>query len=377
MVSSIFRIFTLIIGLILTVVLLGPLAGCGGHSETGKEGQTNNIQKPIVKFAKFEKPNVSATGLNTPGELKAFIQFDDGEKLEMALDDQKASAAIEGMTKGDHKLSILFEFHSPEYGEITIASAVKQIEIHSGVNNISITKEDYEIAAFDNDNDGVSNLDELSNDRATNPNVANNYPPYFTSSESVSLPENSLAVMQVVAKDPNGHLFTYGISGGSDAELFSIDAESGELSFLTAPNFEAPLDSDGNNNYLVELEVLDEFGARATQTLSVDITDSDTESETQHISFAERVPSNMIVGELFTLNVNRFGEGAISFRSSDKSVVSINDEGLITAVTPGSANIEVSVESDGEYLAASTQFAIEVIRDPKTLSVIRSIILDD
>lgn len=375
--NSLSRILSSMCGLSSTLIFLCLLTGCGGHSESENPGITDNTLKPIVKFSHIEKPNVSASSLNSPGELKAFFQFDDHERQEMAVDNQKASLTIENLTTGDHTVSIFFEFHSPEYGEITIASAVKQIEIHPGENNISITAEDYEIASFDNDKDGISNLDELSNTRPTNPNIANNYPPNFVSSDSISLPENTLSVMQVIANDANDHLLTYSISGGSDADLFSINPETGELNFLTAPNYEEPADSDGNNIYLIELEVIDEFRGRATQTLSIEITDSETESEPQNIHIVETAPGTMLVGDVFTLNITRSGEGAITFHSSNESVITIDERGLITALTPGSTDIEINVASDGEYVAASTQFTIDVIRDPHTLSVIRSIILDD
>ena len=36
---------------------------------------------------------------------------------------------------------------------------------------------------------------------------------------------------------------TYGITGGADAAHFILDAGTGELSFLAAPNYEAPTDA--------------------------------------------------------------------------------------------------------------------------------------
>ena len=40
---------------------------------------------------------------------------------------------------------------------------------------------------------------------------------------------------------------TYSIVGGADAAKFTINASTGALSFVTAPNFEAPTDAGGNN----------------------------------------------------------------------------------------------------------------------------------
>ena len=45
--------------------------------------------------------------------------------------------------------------------------------------------------------------------------------------------------------------------GGDDAAKFQIDASSGALSFVTAPNFESPADLDHNNSYLVQIRASD------------------------------------------------------------------------------------------------------------------------
>jgi serralysin len=65
---------------------------------------------------------------------------------------------------------------------------------------------------------------------------------------------------------------TYSISGGVDAALFSINATTGALTFLVAPDFEIPLDAGANNTYEVIVQVSD--GALTdTQTITVTVTD--------------------------------------------------------------------------------------------------------
>src|SRR6185312_1154459 len=67
---------------------------------------------------------------------------------------------------------------------------------------------------------------------------------------AVSIPENTSAVTTVTATDPDaGQTLSYSISGGADAAKFSINATTGALGFLTAPNFEMPTDVGGNNVY--------------------------------------------------------------------------------------------------------------------------------
>ena len=61
---------------------------------------------------------------------------------------------------------------------------------------------------------------------------------------------------------------------GADAALFSIDSETGVLAFVSAPDFEAPADADGNNVYSVEVQVSDGRGGIDTQALALTVADS-------------------------------------------------------------------------------------------------------
>ena len=77
---------------------------------------------------------------------------------------------------------------------------------------------------------------------------------------SVSVAENGTAVTTVSASDPDaGAVLTYAIVGGADQSKFTIDA-SGVLTFVAAPDFEAPGDVGGDNVYDVAVQVSD--GAR-------------------------------------------------------------------------------------------------------------------
>lgn len=74
---------------------------------------------------------------------------------------------------------------------------------------------------------------------------------------SVGTTENATAVATVVATDADGATLTYSISGGADAALFTIDPVTGALSFITAPDFEAPGDFNGDNVYDVIVQASD------------------------------------------------------------------------------------------------------------------------
>ena len=105
-----------------------------------------------------------------------------------------------------------------------------------------------------------------------------NASPSFTSPETFNVPENQTAVGTVAASDSDsGDSVTgYAIQGGTDASKFLIVASTGALTFASAPNFEAPADTDTDNGYVVVVRAMSGTGARvktADQTITVTVTD--------------------------------------------------------------------------------------------------------
>ena len=89
---------------------------------------------------------------------------------------------------------------------------------------------------------------------------------------AISIAENTTAVTTVTATDADaGSTLTYSISGGADAAKFSIDATTGALSFVSAPDYEAPTDAGGNNVYDVVVQVSDGTNIDS-QTIAVTVT---------------------------------------------------------------------------------------------------------
>lgn len=97
--------------------------------------------------------------------------------------------------------------------------------------------------------------------------------PAFTSPATASAVENATAgVYQAAATDPEGNAITYSIAGGTDATRFTI-TPAGALSFLAAPNFEAPQDADADNVYQVQLRASD-GSLSSTLNLALTVTNS-------------------------------------------------------------------------------------------------------
>ncbi|MFO0868132.1 MAG: cadherin domain-containing protein [Pirellulales bacterium] len=102
-----------------------------------------------------------------------------------------------------------------------------------------------------------------------------NNAPTITSPAAVSVAENAVNVLTVTSSDPDGSARLYSITGGADSARFSISSTTGQLQFLTGPDFEAPGDSDGNNVYDVQVTANDQRGGTATQLITVTVTDVD------------------------------------------------------------------------------------------------------
>ncbi|KAB2970690.1 cadherin domain-containing protein [Zoogloea sp.] len=102
----------------------------------------------------------------------------------------------------------------------------------------------------------------------------NDNAPVITSGATANVAENSTAVLTVTATDPDlpAQTLSYAITGGADAARFQIDANTGVLSFMAAPDFEAPTDVGGNNVYDVTVQVSDSGGSTSSQAIAVTVT---------------------------------------------------------------------------------------------------------
>lgn len=74
---------------------------------------------------------------------------------------------------------------------------------------------------------------------------------------SIASDENVLAVSTVSASDPDNDPITYSIAGGADSARFAINSTTGALSFVAAPDFEAPTDANHDNVYQLTVSASD------------------------------------------------------------------------------------------------------------------------
>ena len=156
----------------------------------------------------------------------------------------------------------------------------------------------------------------------------NDNDPIFTSDASVSVAENQTAVYTAIAADADGDDLTYSLSG-TDAARFTIDPNSGAVSFIASPDFEDPDDAGGDNVY------------------DITVTASDDTNETDHD---------------VTITVTNENDNTPSFTSDATAEVAENSTAAYTAV---------ATDADGDdltYSLSGTDAALFTI-DPNTGAV--------
>ena len=94
--------------------------------------------------------------------------------------------------------------------------------------------------------------------------------PVFTSTAAHNVAEGQTTVTTVTATDDDGDTITYKLTG-LERSSFTIDANTGELRFRTAPDFKNPGDTDGNNVYAVVVTAT-AGGQSTNQAVTVTVT---------------------------------------------------------------------------------------------------------
>ena len=100
---------------------------------------------------------------------------------------------------------------------------------------------------------------------------ANDNAPVFTSSDTISVDENTTAVVTLTTTDVDtigDNPPTFSIGGGADQGDFSLSTNA--LTFSPAPDFEAPTDSNADNVYVVDIRAFDGVN-QSFQTITVTV----------------------------------------------------------------------------------------------------------
>lgn len=162
--------------------------------------------------------------------------------------------------------------------------------------------------------------------------------PTITSSATFTIDENETAVGTVTATGEG--TITFSINGGVDAALFSIDEDTGELTFDVAPDYEAPGDDDEDNVYEVTVRATNAGGFDAQ---NVEVTVEDVEE--------------MTLADLLATGVN-----AIAYDPSDLSTLWSDAARTTPAVVDGPVRVMDDISGNGKHFTASSDAARPTLR---------------
>lgn len=101
-----------------------------------------------------------------------------------------------------------------------------------------------------------------------------NEPPVFDPQSPEDFIENTVGTALTVSAIDADTPIAYALDGAiADNALFDINSSTGAVTFLAAPDFEAPQDTNLDNNYEIQVKATDDLGASSTETFVITVVD--------------------------------------------------------------------------------------------------------
>ncbi|QDS88367.1 Cadherin domain protein [Rosistilla ulvae] len=225
------------------------------------------------------------------------------------------------------------------------------------------------------DNDGVYTIGlRVSDgkggvDTSTTTLTVLNVAPSVTSNAIVTIDENSTIAQTVTATDP-ADTIVYSIIGGPDESRFTIDANTGVLSFVAAPDFENPTDSDGDNGYSVQVAATDTGGA--SDVIAILVTVADTNDNAPVIASVPLATVSESSG-VGTLVANLSASDADTAATFGNWTITDGNLDGIFAIDAASGQITIADATNLDF-EATTGYALSVtVSDGVNTSVVQSV----
>lgn len=77
-------------------------------------------------------------------------------------------------------------------------------------------------------------------------------------SSTFTVNENNSSIGYIVATDPENNTLYYSIENGEDSDTIMIDSTTGSITFINTPDYEIPIDFDGDNIYSIIVRIADD-----------------------------------------------------------------------------------------------------------------------
>ena len=201
-------------------------------------------------------------------------------------------------------------------------------------------------------------------------------PPVITTLGPFEADENQTSVVTLKAEDPdNGDSLLWSIEGGADQGEFSLDIQTGTLTFNSSKNFEAPDDSDGNGTYELRVSVNDgTFNIEADILVSlrniaeapVITTVGPLNVDENETTVATLSADDEDTGEVLTWSITG-GDDNSHFSLTDAGELTFNDakdfESLDDTDTDGAYEISVEVNDGTLTTSANLQVQLQGVNE--------------
>jgi VCBS repeat-containing protein len=164
--------------------------------------------------------------------------------------------------------------------------------------------------------------------------------PVISTADTVSVVEGTLAAFTASGSDPEGNAITWSISGGADAAEFSINADTGAVTFVTAPSFGTPADADADNSYVLQITASDGV-ITASMTVTVIVT------QTPHYGTPSvPAPGSAVV----EVNGEKHDAGQASTQTTDgttTTTITVDDTKLSSILEETGDNATITLPANG------------------------------
>ena len=244
--------------------------------EKQQDADKNNVYEVQVQVSDgtltdLHNVSVTVTDVNEAPEITSNLGF----KISLGIDEN--TTAVTTITASDVDLGAVLKYSLVDGSD----SALFSIDENTGVLSFK-NSTDYEQkldAGSDNVYDVTVQVSDgvLTDTQDVSVKVNNvNEAPVLTANNGLTInadvEENSTSVTAITAADVDADsVLSYSISGGADAALFAINASTGELRFIAAPDYETPADAGSDNTYNVTVQVSDGI-LTDTQDIVINVT---------------------------------------------------------------------------------------------------------
>ena len=315
--------------------LVGGAAALAGGGDSGENGGGGSANEPPV----FTSGATVSVAENTETAVYTPVVTDaDGDPLTFSLSGTDAALFSIDEQTGAVTFRDAADYEAPR-------DAGEGDSVGDNVYNIVITA-----------SDGINSTDQAVTITVTDV-AGDDEAPVFTSGATVSVAENAATAVytaEVTDADGDGSL-TFTLSGGADQALFEIDSETGEVTFIDAPDFEDPRDAGGDNVYDIVITASDGIN-NTDQAVQITVTNENDEAPVFTSGAAATVAENTATA-VYTAEVTDAEGDTLQFALSgtDAALFSINDQGDVTFnevpdfENPGDLGGGGSVAGDNAY----------------------------